>query len=83
MNIDYKKEIAALHDGTIALRRDIHQHPELGFQEVRTSALVEQQLQEAGIPTRRIAGTGIVGVLKGGKPGKTVMLRCELDASWR
>lgn len=80
MNIDYKKEIAALHDGTIALRRDIHQHPELGFQEVRTSALVEQQLQEAGIPTRRIAGTGIVGVLKGGKPGKTVMLRCELDA---
>ena len=80
MNIDYKKEITALHDDTIALRRDIHQHPELGFQEVRTSALVEQQLQEAGIPTRRIAGTGIVGVLKGGKPGRTVMLRCELDA---
>ena len=80
MNIDYKKEIAALHDETIALRRDIHQHPELGFQEVRTSALVEKRLKEAGLETKRIAGTGIVGILKGGKPGKTVMLRCELDA---
>lgn len=80
MNIDYKKEIAALHDETIALRRDIHQHPELGFQEVRTSALVEDYLHKLDIPTKRIAGTGIVGVLKGGKPGKTVMLRCELDA---
>ena len=80
MNIDFKKEIAALHDETIALRRDIHQHPELGFQEVRTSALVEEKLKAFGLETKRIASTGIVGVLKGGKPGKTVMLRCELDA---
>ena len=80
MNIDYKSEIAALHDETIALRRDIHAHPELGFQEERTAALIEARLKELDIPVRRIAGTGIVGVLKGDKPGNTVMLRCELDA---
>lgn len=80
MQIDLKAEIAALSEETIALRRDIHTHPELGFHEFRTAALVEERLKEAGLRVRRCAGTGVIGVLEGGMPGKTVMLRCELDA---
>jgi len=77
---DITKAVKELTDETIALRRDIHAHPELGFQEFRTSAIVEEKLKSFGLRVRKCAGTGVIGVLEGGKPGKTVMLRCELDA---
>ncbi|MBC5806769.1 MAG: amidohydrolase [Candidatus Eremiobacter antarcticus] len=64
----------------IAWRREIHQHPELGFEEQRTSALVEAALRAAGIATRRCAGTGVVGLIEGGRPGKTIALRADMDA---
>ena len=80
MKIDIRKEIAAVTDEMIALRRDIHAHPELGFHEYRTGQLVADRLSELGLAVRRCAETGVIGVLTGGKPGKTVMLRCELDA---
>lgn len=64
----------------IELRRDIHMHPELGFQEHRTAELVENYLKECGIPTERVAKTGVVGTLTGGKPGKTLLLRADMDA---
>ena len=80
MKIVIRKEIAAVTDEMIALRRDIHAHPELGFHEYRTGQLVADRLSELGLAVRRCAETGVIGVLTGGKPGKTVMLRCELDA---
>jgi amidohydrolase len=65
----------------IAWRRDIHEHPELGNRETRTSALVADHLRRLGMEVRTgIAGTGVVGVLKGGRPGPVVALRADMDA---
>ena len=65
----------------IEWRRDIHQNPELGNREVRTAAKVAEHLRSLGISVETdIAYTGVVGFLKGGKPGPTVMLRADMDA---
>ncbi len=65
----------------VSWRRDIHQHPELGNQEVRTAGLVAEQLRRLGMEVRtNIAVTGVVGVLKGGRPGPVVALRADMDA---
>jgi len=75
--------IAAQSDALAALRRDIHAHPELGFEENRTAALVERCLNDWGIPLHRMARTGIVGVVHGrdgGACGRAVGLRADLDA---
>ena len=65
----------------VQLRRDIHAHPELGFEEHRTSKLVAQRLQEWGIEVHTgIAGTGVVGVLKCGVGQRSIGLRADLDA---
>jgi amidohydrolase len=73
-------DLEQLEDKVIAWRRQIHAHPELGFAERKTSALVERELTAAGIATTRMAQTGIVGVLRGGRPGKTLLLRADMDA---
>ena len=78
--MDFKPAISALNDELIALRRDFHRHPEIGFQEVRTSKIVEDYLTELGLEVRRCAGTGVIGVLRGKFPGKTVLMRCDIDA---
>ena len=68
-------------DRVIALRRDIHAHPELAFEERETANRVQAFLTERGIPFRSgIGGTGIVAVLEGGKPGPTVAIRADMDA---
>src|SRR5438874_1023683 len=65
----------------IACRRDIHQHPELGNAETRTSKLIADKLKSLGISVKTpIAHTGVVGVLRGGKPGRVVALRADMDA---
>ncbi|MFB9332080.1 M20 metallopeptidase family protein [Actinoplanes octamycinicus] len=65
----------------IGLRRDIHRHPELAGQEVRTSALVAQQLRAAGLDvTTGVGGHGVVGVLTGARRGRTVAYRADMDA---
>jgi len=64
-----------------ALRRDLHAHPELGFEEARTSGIVADLLEEAGISvTRGLAGTGVVGTLRVGDGLRTIGLRADMDA---
>lgn len=71
----------AIEDKLIAWRRDIHQHPELGNQETRTAKLVADHLRALGMDVKTgVAGTGVVAVLKGGKPGPVVALRADMDA---
>jgi amidohydrolase len=65
----------------IEWRRDFHQHPELGNSEVRTAAIVAKHLKSLGIEVKTgVAKTGVVGILKGGKPGPVVALRADMDA---
>ena len=80
MQINIKQEATALFEETVDTRRDIHAHPELGFQEFRTSKIIEERLVKLGLRVRRCATTGVIGVLEGGKPGKIVMLRSDMDA---
>ncbi len=65
----------------IACRRDFHEHPELGNREVRTSRIVADRLRQLGLDVRTgVAHTGVVGVLRGGRPGAVVALRSDMDA---
>ena len=65
----------------LAWRRDIHQHPELGNREVRTAKLVADHLRALGLDVKTgIATTGVVAVLKGGKPGPRIAIRADMDA---
>jgi len=72
----------SLADAVIALRRDLHAHPELGFQETRTAEIVAKRLRELGFDEVHtgIATTGVVGVMRGTRRGKTIMLRADMDA---
>jgi amidohydrolase len=65
----------------VAVRRDLHQHPETAYQEVRTSGVVAERLRSLGLEVRTgVAGTGVIATVKGGSPGRTVMLRADMDA---
>ena len=66
---------------TISWRRDLHQNPELGNNEVRTAKLVADHLRSLGIEVKEgVAKTGVVGILRGGKPGPCIALRADMDA---
>ena len=70
-----------IEDKVIAWRRDIHQNPELSYQETRTAALAAEHLTKLGIEVKTGVGiTGVVGLLKGSKPGGVVALRADMDA---
>jgi amidohydrolase len=64
----------------IETRREFHRYPELGMKEYRTSQTISELLSEIQIPHYPIANTGIVGIIRGAKPGKTVALRADMDA---
>jgi len=75
---DASKQVEAK---VIACRRDIHQHPELGNRETRTSKIIADRLRELGIEVKTpIAHTGVIGILRGGKAGRVVALRADMDA---
>lgn len=78
--MDIKQEVTALENEMVSLRRDFHRHPELGLHEVRTSKIIVDYLNELGLEVRRCTETGVIGVLKGKQPGRTIMLRCDIDA---
>ena len=81
MTVHIRPEIENLKDTIISTRRDIHQHPELAFDEHRTSKLVAKRLETIGIKVQTGVGkTGVVGTLKGGNDGKTIALRADMDA---
>jgi amidohydrolase len=81
LEADVRKHASAVEQKVIDWRRDIHQHPELADQEKRTSQRVAEHLRGLGLEVRTgVARTGVVGVLVGGKPGRTVALRADMDA---
>jgi amidohydrolase len=72
---------AKVEPSVIACRRDLHEHPELGNREVRTAKIVADRLRSLGIDVQEnVAHTGVVGLLHGGKPGRVVALRADMDA---
>jgi amidohydrolase len=75
-----KNDVQSLEPELIRWRRDFHRHPELAFQEHRTSATVRRFLERLSLPVRACAGTGLIGVLQGMPGGKTVALRADMDA---
>src|SRR5205814_1404157 len=81
-----KAEIDELIPDLVATRRDFHEHPELAFEEVRTSGIVAQRLHALGLEVQTgMAKTGVVGLLRGegkspGAGGKTLALRADMDA---
>jgi len=79
--LDLLKEAAEIEPEIIKIRREIHQKPELAYREEVTSKLVAERLEALGIQVKRgVGGTGVLGVLKGPRPGKVVGLRADMDA---
>ncbi|HEY58056.1 MAG TPA: amidohydrolase [Anaerolineae bacterium] len=75
------QEAQTLFPFTREVRRDLHRHPELGFQEVRTAGVVAKTLRDLGLTvTTGVAKTGVVGLLEGARPGPTVLVRVDMDA---
>lgn len=76
-----RREAEALGSRLTAWRRDLHQHPELGFQERRTAAMVAGELRSLGLDVQTgVADTGVVAILEGEGPGRTLLLRWDMDA---
>lgn len=77
---DLISEAWYLKNELVRIRRHLHMYPELGLEEHRTAAMVENTLQHLGISTQRVAGTGVIGLLSGASSGRTVALRADMDA---
>src|SRR5216117_3057579 len=81
LDAEVDRRAAQVQSKVIAWRRDIHAHPELSNRETRTAELVAQHLRTLGIDVQiGVAHTGVVGVLRGGRPGPVVALRADMDA---
>jgi amidohydrolase len=78
--LDIKKEVIKLEDEVIKLRRDFHMYPELGYEEYRTSQVIEEYLLKLGLEVKKVSKTGVVGLLRGKGDGKTLLLRADMDA---
>jgi amidohydrolase len=74
-------EIQGLAADMVAVRRDLHRHPELGFRETRTAGIVAERLRALGLEVQTgVARTGVVGLLRGARPGRTLLVRADMDA---
>lgn len=74
-------ELDAIFPETVSLRRFFHQYPELSFQEEKTPAKISEYLNDLGVKTRTmVGGRGVVGIIQGEQPGKTVAIRADFDA---
>ena len=81
MQSEIDRRSAAIAEKLTAWRHDIHSHPELSFQETRTAKLVADHLRSLGLDVQAgVGGNGVVGILRGGKPGLVVALRADMDA---
>ncbi len=81
MSINILPEVEKISEKIIQTRRDIHQNPELGFQEFRTSALIAKRLEAIGLEVKTGVGkTGVTGTLTGGKKGPAIAFRADMDA---
>jgi amidohydrolase len=75
------REAESISGSLTAWRRDLHQHPELGFHEQRTAGIIAQSLRDLGLEVQTGVGeTGVVAVVEGGRPGRTLLLRWDMDA---
>ncbi len=80
-NAQIKRQAEAHRDELISIRRDIHRHPELAFNETRTAGIIADRMEKLGLEVQTgIAQTGVVATLRGSKPGKTVLYRADIDA---
>ena len=73
-------DVRAVAPDVVAIRRDVHRHPESGFKETRTADLIERRLNAIRVEYKRVAGTGILATIKGAKPGPTMLVRADIDA---
>lgn len=81
MSSTIHEQLDAHYDEMVAIRRHLHQHPEISFHETKTAAYIAEFYEKLGIPyEKNVGGNGVVATLKGGKPGKTVALRADFDA---
>lgn len=79
--INFTTEAEALRDELVARRRDFHMHPELAFEEFRTSGIVADELRQLGLEVQTgIGKTGVVGILEGSQDGPTILVRADMDA---
>lgn len=81
MSYDLAADCAAIQRELVAVRRELHEHPELGFREYDTARRIAERLGELGlVPRREVGGTGVLADLETGIPGPTVLLRADMDA---
>ena len=78
--MDISREVAALSSELVMLRRDFHQHPELGFEEFRTAERAAAYLESCGLESGRVSKTGVVSVIEGQGRGRALLLRADMDA---
>lgn len=78
--MSYLDKAKVLEEYMVSLRRHFHQHPEKSMEERETTAFIMARLNEIGIPHRKLSPSGVVAEIAGGRPGKTVALRADMDA---
>jgi amidohydrolase len=79
--VDLSQDVNELQAEVVALRRELHQHPELAFEEVWTAATLAARMRPLGLAVQEgIGGTGVLAVLEGARRGKTLLIRADIDA---